>query len=362
MFFKNVLIVYSLVSCYCKTFEFEYLDAMGKLPKNYGIDDLCENSDTYENEGGSRFLSYIPHFEYYVKLSTNVGRNDTGSTCGYVAIGMLLTYYDSILNKNIVSDAYGVKGDDTVSFGCVYDSYFNGSLYYYPVAAYYNFLRERLSTSLHAKLILMHKGAETSNPLFIESTYKDEFGTTLTDLSDISSEYLTEIGLNNSASLVSYTSYYNNISNTDVFDFIDSEIDNNRPVIISYDGHWYLAYGYDTLKYKVHRGYINQPIIEITKFFLSQENFIDAFSIRFNLTHSFHAINYEYTDQNNNLVQRCLCGYNHPVNHSYNFSYTYLNNNYHKSYCGCGNYITELHTYRININNNPCPCGGSLWD
>lgn len=364
MFFNYAFLIFSLLTCYCKGFEYMCLDAKCKSHLNCGINDSCDNSDFAEYEEGNRYLSYVPHFEYFDNLTTNFGRNDTASTCGYVAIGMLLTYYDSIIDKNIVADAYGVKGNDTVSFGCVYDSHFNGSQYYYPVVAYYNFLRERLSTSLHAKLILMHKGAETSNPSFIESEYQDEFGTTLSDLYAISSEYLTERSLNNYATIVSYTSYYNNVSNADVLDFVDSEIDNNRPVIISYSGHWYLAYGFDSQKYKVHMGTIinGSTTTHLTKYLLSTQNFIDAFSIQFNLAHSFHSINYEYTDQNNNLVQHCLCGYNHPINHSYNFNYSYLNDNYHKSYCGCGSYITELHTYRINIHNNPCLCGGSIWD
>ena len=227
------------------------------LEKNYGIDEESINDDdSFQGEEGDRYLSYIPYYQYFENLNNNFGRNDTLSTCGYVGIGMLLTFYDSILNKNIVPDCYGVLGDDTKSFGCVYDSHFNGSNYYYPVVAYYNFLRDRLSTSLHAKLILMHKGAETSNPSVIESTYQDEFGTNLNDLSSITTEYLGEIGLNNSATLYSVSSYYSGVDNSDVFDFIEDEIGNGKPVLFSYSHHWYLAYGFDTTKYRVHTGTI----------------------------------------------------------------------------------------------------------
>ena len=61
-------------------------------------------------------------YKYFKNLTENIGYNETSSSCGYVALGMLLNYYDTSLNDNIVEEKYEVNTsyfEDLVSIGCM---------------------------------------------------------------------------------------------------------------------------------------------------------------------------------------------------------------------------------------------------
>ena len=146
----------------------------------------------------------------------------------------------------------------------------------------------------------------------------------------------------------------------DIHNFIVSEIDAGRPVIAGFAGHARVIYGYDDNRYYIHDGYVGHVEVEFVHdgngFFYQSGDFA-AISIQFESTAHVHSYNYFDDDVGNYY---CACGtYKHI--HDYTDHYVYLSSNYHLSYCECGAHITELHSYRINLHNNPCVCGGSVW-
>ena len=306
--------------------------------------------------------TYCSFYSYFLNLNANIGNNnETNATCGYVALAMLLDYYDTFLNDNIVAEKYDVYGNSSSSPGTLYE--LDSGLPTNSVGSYYNYLRNNYkNSSLHAYLILLHKNALYYNPFPLASTYAKEFGTKQAQLAGLATNYLTNLGMQNSCSVVYYGSQSNpgpnEYSKTQVISFIINEIDNGYPVVCGFNGHARIVYGYtDDYKFIMHNGYTN---LTNEEFYIGSDGMgintseIGFVSLHFNYSHS-HSYNYI----NSNSLHYCYCG-DHI--HDYTSNYVYHSSNYHKSYCPCGAYILELHSYRINIHNENCICGSSLWD
>lgn len=222
-----------------------------------------EENDTETNENLRFVYNDILYSSYFSNLLFNFGNNQTESTCGYVALGMLLSYYDNIVNDYIVDDNFEVDGLDGQSNGTLHEP--NITI---PspdnVPAYYNFLRNYVDSSLHAYLILLDKNALLINPPnnYIASTYRDEFGTNEQSLAALSYSYLVNKNINQYCSIVYNTSYNTSYSVSNVLNMIKNEIDNDRPVLCGYKGHAYIAYGYSITTnlsvLHVHNGYVGQ--------------------------------------------------------------------------------------------------------
>ena len=130
----------------------------------YGIDDSV--NEDYGEEIQQRYVwSDITNGSYFGSLTTNFGNNQTHATCGYVALAMLLRYYDIYVNDSIVSSGYEVAGSNGSSAGTLFEPNL-ANLPHDPdnVPAYYNFLRNYKNSSLHAYLVLFDKGALNFNP------------------------------------------------------------------------------------------------------------------------------------------------------------------------------------------------------
>ena len=66
------------------------------------------SSSTIYSSSIVEYHSYIT--SYFDNLTYNLGMNYKGS-CGYVAIGMLLSYYDSFLDDNIIPEQYDISSN-----------------------------------------------------------------------------------------------------------------------------------------------------------------------------------------------------------------------------------------------------------
>lgn len=128
------------------------------------------SSSTVYNSSITEYHSHL--VSYYDNLTYNFGMNYKGS-CGYVAIGMLLSYYDTFLNDSIIPEQYdlvsnGYDGNMITrrnSPGVLKDiiarpNTQSSSSYGYSLSAteYYLYVNSYSATSLHAKLIML--GAE----------------------------------------------------------------------------------------------------------------------------------------------------------------------------------------------------------
>ena len=230
----------------------------------YGL----ENNPVSKNDGGDRYEPYWHQVNnsYFESLSYNFGNNQTESTCGYVALGILLRYYDLYCNSSIVGTAYEVSASQNNgaagTFHEPYNSLITPDSGY--VAEYYDYLRYYSDESLHAYLILKHKNALLMNPPQnqIASTFAAEFGTNESILASLALSYLQERQINQYCTIVAKTSYNTSYSSSDIVSYIEGEINNNRPVVCGFEGHARIVYGYRVynsgeVQFKTHEGYVD---------------------------------------------------------------------------------------------------------
>ena len=235
------------------------------------LNGCSDEKDNDFNTPSNRYYIKISNYSYFENLNYNFGNNQTNSTCGYVALAMLLSYYDNCLNDSIVGNGYEVSGSGTQSDGTLHEPD-NNSLSFNPdsVSAYYTFLRSYKNTSLHAYLILKDKDALFNNPPvnYMASTYKAEFGTNEYDLQVLAQSYLYDIGVNQYCNIIYNESYGTSYTMDDIVYEIIDEIDSNRPVLWGFKNHARIVYGYQIdfngcVKFYCHNGYINQNSIEV---------------------------------------------------------------------------------------------------
>lgn len=264
---------------------------------------------------------------YFNGLRYNMGKNVNGS-CGYVALGMLLSYYDSYENDSIISEEYDVpaKGTNFILMdqnspgvlndmltdddyrGCGYDPDNKDDLYYF------NTLTEQKKNSLHAQLLI--NGFKHG---FIDLYQRDAYGNikydsdgtplhkngeafalsvenTLTLLID----YLGERGITNKQYTVN--SCYG--VGSKVKNFIKENIDKNNPVLVLVgnttndgkfkDGHIIICYDYDDSYIYANMGWTSSSAYSHYAVEKNYNTFADAFAIEFNMNHP-HSKNYEVT-------------------------------------------------------------------
>lgn len=336
------------------------------LTKRYlgGNENSLVSKDTKDEFGDRGYYSdYCNFYQYFTNLTTNFGNNaETYATCGYVALAMLLTYYDSYLMDSVVSESFEQYGNSSISPGTLYEA--TSSCPNNDVAGYYNYLRTNyINSSLHAYLILLDKGALTSNPANMASTYLGEFGTNEFILSSLASTYLSIKNIS-TCTVVSNSSVNAGETFYTIADEIVDEIENGYPVLVGYGGHARVVYGFQhsTERFISHEGYLgmNEEYSESLDFLYTELDALSSpdigyVSLHFTNTHS-HA--YNYYDSSINQYY-CSCGtYQHT--HSYTDHFVNLNANRHKAYCSCGDFIYEQHDYLINLFDNPCRCGRSI--
>lgn len=333
---KKAIVIISLVLCtaHCVSIK-------SKTPHLlFGGDYLYgENSDDQEEDRTS--FQYILNASYFLNLHSNYGNNQTKSTCGYVALAMLLRYYDYYTNNSIVDDDYEVAGSSTNSPGTLHEPNCS-SLTTNPdsVAAYYTYIRGYKDTSLHSYLILKDKDALLNNPPVsnMASTYKEEFGTDEHTLMLLAQSYLYDLGINQYCTMVYNTSYMTSYTVDDISDEIVYELQQGRPVLAGYNHHAKIVFGYSngiTRHFHVHQG---------------DDHFIDdeCAPREGDLDSDGHPITLGYLSLH----------FNFHV-HSYTDHYVYHNVVYHKAYCSCGSYTLKKHSFITNPLNDPCPCGAT---
>lgn len=183
----------------------------------------------------------------------NIGENRFGS-CTYVALGMVLSYYDSYLNDSIVPEKYDIMATatnvlymDQNSPGVLNDSV-GGSLSKYE---YLNVMKGMAEVSLHSKLLSI--GDELGyNDMKLELP----FGLSLSDARFVLFKYLSQLGFSQEND---YAAPIN--SGSDVENFIKQKIDNGFPVLLSVKSgdakksHTVVAYDYDSSHIYVHMGW-----------------------------------------------------------------------------------------------------------
>ncbi len=282
-------------------------------------------------------IAYISKEEYFANLKENFGHNFSGS-CSYVSLEMLLLYYDSFLNDDIVPEQYEVKtSNKSISPGSLNDK----DLYNSDIATYVEHIESLKEKSLHAKLISYQ----------IEYLRENNITVTESNIS-INTERRIEIlecYLEDVCSLTRDTDYniisqnLSNLNNPE--SYVINQINNYDIALVGLDSidrsisHAAIAYEYTNdkvyINYGYHSGSVNTSredlTVERSDGSITEYMYTNAMSISFNISH-------KHSD-------------------SYNINYNYK---IHKTYCPCGYYKECNHIFGIEGNTGICKyCGNN---
>lgn len=267
---------------------------------------LNNSSEIYETE------YYAPY--YFSNLKQNFGRNVQGS-CTYVALGMLLSFYDTYWDDSFIPENYDMitmLSSNELSFnidspGTYQESQtlvsgLSTSQYYQVVEQYSNFY-------FHLKLIQMGKEQfgqynfdRLSNPC----------GLNYSQLYKLTSFYLYDY-LRKTDSEVSIIS--NITQKISAKKFTISMIEQGIPVILrmghknASGGHAMIAYDYNkkTDEIYVHAGWGSNST-HVTLEEINYDDFWDALAIMPKYSHS-HSDNFKYSNGYEELETHCSCHY-----------------------------------------------------
>ena len=283
---------------------------------------------------------YITNRYYFDNLRYNIGSNTTSvypGSCSYVALGMMLSYYDSIKNDNVIAEEYDVTS--TKSFS----SYTGISVADYTASP-------GIDDSFHGDLI------QYGRDLGLTDTGSNSIS--VSNMDELLEEYFDDRNL----SITTYTT----TSSTNKLNFCKNAINSDNPVLIKISGidtsissdnlsHDVVGYGYDNTGIYVHFGWKNNYHTNTN---INNYTINNAFYITLNSSHS-HSNNYLWTCNGCNGTV-CPCG-DKTCNHGA-YSYTSYNNTYHLKSCNaCGNYVYENHHYQAVGSNNVCSdCGHTV--
>ena len=323
------------------------------------LEEALSNTTSY-NSNITVYHNYLT--SYYDNLTYNFGMNYKGS-CGYVGIGMLLSYYDTFLDDSIIPEQYDIvsngydgnmilrRNSPGIFRDAIIDPNTDSGIYGYLLSAadYYSYVNANSSFSLHSKLIML--GAQYGYYNF--SNNDSPASTNFYIRLNIINKYFEDVlGFDSDDYSLEYLSYTNSSNQSDdVREFAISKVQNNQPVLLSIGGdnggHVVVAYDYDeeTDKLYCHFGWgANKTHVTI-----ESEGFClykSALVINFTRTHT-HTNNYGVTKISNNIPTTnyyCFESSNLTiVNHSYIYNYIPYSGLVHRAYCKCGEYKSEMH-------------------
>lgn len=287
---------------------------------------------------------------YFANLTTNFGVNIM-SSCGYVALGMLLSYYDTYLDDSIIPECY-----DAPSFGDTHD--INGRHQSPGVLKdnyslcdtnndgnissdeYLGYVLSHQNSSFHAKLISIGNGLGLYDSSSDEPCLTDEY-----DRVFVLTNYLSSIGLslgidysisilNNSSSEIKESALQLVRGGTPVLLGVLNVDSNNRHAVVAYDS------PEQSTDLYCHWG---MPSSETH--YLLNDRFVynSMIAINFNINHS-HTNNYVVQNVNQSVTY-CYddCGvetYTNFTEHGYSV-YSSLSNDYHQASCYCGMIVSS---------------------
>lgn len=345
--------------------------------------DLYENEDFFSDEYDT-FLD-----AYFINLRHNIGNNIKGS-CGYVAIGMVLSYYDTFLNDDIIPEKYDMVSDGIeenmnlrkMSPGIRFDAIKPEDFEFLGVPdsekitneQYIKIMRKKANDSekpsLHSKLITIGESLGYYN---YDAYYP--CGVNSEKQVQIMHNYLSDLGLtvHKDYSFMTYSYNYN------LDKYVKQYLDKGCPVILGissskdYSSHSCVAYGYDDEGIYVNMGWVSEW--KNTHYKISSNSYFDriddALILSFDMEHKhsnnylvgekaycycsdeitiYHNHSYDLEEYNSDYhLLKCQCGLSKPENHSYN--YVKMNTKLHKSVCECGYTTAEEHTWTISSPN-----------
>lgn len=234
---------------------------------------------------------------YFYNLTQNYSENEN-SSCGYVAIGMLLSYYDTYLSDDIIPELYdspsiGSSSNMIKRMDC--PGVRNDKLNISDAKEYYDKITKLENPSFQGKIMQIAK-----NKNILNLNNKKPFTTYFEDRIIILNEYFQNV--------LGYEygkEYSLNYTTNNVRDFTISQIKQGNPVMLSLyfkntdEGHVVIAYDYDNANdiLYCHTGWVNTfPNYNYYDVDYLFGPYKGALVIGFNLNHS-HSNNYKVNNK-----------------------------------------------------------------
>lgn len=297
----------------------------------------CSNSLVVNAQNESNlYLDELYTTQYFSKLTDNFGVNEMGS-CGYVALGMLMTYYDTYCKDSFVAEQFeekaslsnnyfsevipsaGAKSEKNLLAGITgNESYADGNDYYNRIVV------PNASSFLHLNLIQLGNSLN----YYDSSAGRGAGGLTNTELIQLTDNYLyTDRGFDRNEIKLEVEQQRENetldSANVRISPLVVDKVMQGIPVLIatrvsenSSSAHAMIAYDWDGSRLYVHTGWMSeeggetQTHVALTS--LPYQQIMLAISLDINMEHNC-------TDNN-----------------------VYTNGDIIKSYCPCVNYRDKV--------------------
>lgn len=293
---------------------------------------------------------------YFNFLKENYGYNVKGS-CGYIALQLLLSFYDTYWDDNLIIDDY--EKNETIS--SLNLSYLNSSddspgtlpertvffrLDNYSHQQYHELILDEYTSYFH--LYLLHIATTIFNYCDFSENTTYPCSSYIYMLENVLEYYLYNAR--------NYTETEVEIlkpsEGEDIESFIIENVLNGTPVIVlggnnieGEYGHFYVVYDYDSASDELlgHMGWNSQHgIIEHVR--ISNTNYTilqGAIALNFNSDHVC-SNNYQYGDEEPSSYCPCYFGI-HPSHEHVPTSFHNINRLFHYSRCHCGYQTTQSH-------------------
>ena len=296
---------------------------------------------------------------YFNGLTENFGYNIMG-TCGYVALGMLLSYYDSYLCDDIIPEEYDIpstgSGYDIIgrnnSPGVLRDFITDSDVKLYTSCStlseltntdYYNILNNKYgSNSFQFKLI--------------DLAVKNELLKLDDDLVELFKIYLQTRGFEEGVDYELNTYKVFNMNLDKAKQYIKENVDEGRPLFCcghsasSAAAHAFVFFDYDDEEnYYTHYGWGNSIHTDQFDRFGGCLRFMTV-DFKFEHTHS-----YNYMVGNKAY---CYCDEEIETYHNHNYTYVGVNKTNHRASCNCGKSYLTLHYIVGSTSGRYAKCGG----
>lgn len=320
MFFKLLMIVTSLAS---NQLSLQATDVSASFD-NQSVKSVVENDGLYDADILSRYNSsqnestlfqkdfYATY--YFNNLTKNFGDNRFGS-CGYVSIGMLLSFWDTYWDDNVIPECYdiatilnndamsldlespGINNEDDITDGITEQNY-------------YQVIEQYSDSYFH--LFLLKMGKDLFGQYRLDDSYNPT-GLTFEEYDQLLKHYLYNFRSYNSDK-VNIVEYQSNDSSS-VRDYAINLIKQGIPVKLgighsnSNGGHSVIAYDYDEEKDEIYTHFGWGPnTTHVTIESQGYDCYNNVFGIIFNTSHN-HSNNFIYTSKDGDKEVHCSCHY-----------------------------------------------------
>lgn len=335
-------------------------------------------SETRTTPYGNSFLQH-----YFYNLRSNFGENKVG-TCGYVAVGMLLSYFDTFWDDRIVPEEYETTATISALNDYVYNSPGAGEMahlnttcgftydpndpeeYFFHLQTYHK--DDAIQGALIDCMMLAYDQLDfqPSPSGYIEPNSIDPFQAEII--------VNTFLSVYSTGELYTGSTYTNLFGNNDqnyckerslsVRERIISHVQSNLPVAVYYGStttwenrHVAIAYDYDPINDVLyfHMGYRNSQYYYSETMLGVPRSETDSCSNYYYGDLTFFLIDDHYHSNNFILSTTgqsvCSCKL---ADHAHSYSYELYNSSQHKKLCHCGYETTENHAYRLQGLNYVC--------